>query len=157
MVVRETSDVTSRPAPSARTSPSPDFASLDLAIGDRLVVGDVVLELDGAPHSLRNARAADGGSRVRQGVSARGAARLLLSSHRGGEVSAGLPVTHQPYAGTRVGLVGMFRDWFVRKTLDEGRLRETLAAPIAARARKDWEDLLPHSSVRAEKCSLARA
>jgi hypothetical protein len=36
----------------------------------------------------------------------------------------------------------MFRDWFARKTLDEFHLRETLAAPIAARSRRDWEELL---------------
>jgi len=36
----------------------------------------------------------------------------------------------------------MFRDWFVRKTLDVARLKETLAAPIGARARKDCEELL---------------
>jgi hypothetical protein len=36
----------------------------------------------------------------------------------------------------------MFRDWFARKALDAARLKETLAAPIAERARKDWEELL---------------
>jgi hypothetical protein len=36
----------------------------------------------------------------------------------------------------------MYRDWFARKTLDRARLHETLAAPIAERARADWEKLL---------------
>ena len=124
------------------------LASLDLAIGDRLVVGDVVLELTAPriPCGTLARRMED-----REFVKAFRHAERPGSYCRviaEGEVSAGLPVTHQPYAGTRVGLVGMFRDWFVRKTLDEGRLRETLAAPIAARARKDWEDLLAMVAAR---------
>ena len=67
----------------------------------------------------------------------------------GSEVSAGVAVVHQPYAGKLIGLVAMFRDWFVRKKLTEEQLRETLEAPIAARARRDWEDLLAAAAARA--------
>ena len=59
-----------------------------------------------------------------------------------GEVAAGMPVTHVRYAGERIGIVEMYRDWFVRKTLSAADLRRTLATPIGARARADWEELL---------------
>ena len=59
-----------------------------------------------------------------------------------GEVSAGMPVTHELFPGERIGIVEMYRSWFVRKKLSAAELRKTLAAPIGARARRDWEELL---------------
>ena len=59
-----------------------------------------------------------------------------------GEVAAGMAVTHQRYAGERIGIVEMYRDWFARKKLGAAQLRRTLAAPIGARARADCEALL---------------
>jgi MOSC domain-containing protein YiiM len=68
-----------------------------------------------------------------------------------GKIAAGFSVSHEPYAGERIGAVEMFRDWFIRKKLSAADLRKTLAAPIAVRARADWEKLL----ARAEGVSAA--
>jgi len=59
-----------------------------------------------------------------------------------GEIAAGVPVTHQLYADDRIGIVAMYRDWYVRKKLSAADVKRTLAAPIGARARRDWEELL---------------
>jgi len=124
------------------------LVSADLAIGDRLSIGEAVLEIT-APRIPCNTLAArmDDPQFVklyRDGERPGAYCRVIHA----GEFAAGTPVTHQPYAGRRVGLAEMFRDWFVRKTLDEPRLRETLQAPIAARARKDWEELLAAAEAR---------
>ena len=124
------------------------MSSTDLAIGDRLVMGDVVLEIS-APRIPCNTLAARMNDPhfvkiYRDGERPGAYCRVIHE----GEVEAGMPVWHQHYAGRRVGLVEMFRDWFVRKTLDGDRLRETLKAPIAARARKDWEELLALAEAR---------
>jgi MOSC domain-containing protein YiiM len=116
--------------------------SADLAIGDRLIAGDVVLEVTAPriPCSTLAARMNDSSFVKAYRDAARPGAYCRVL--REGEVSAGMAVTHQPYAGKRVGLNDMFRDWLARKALDAARLKETLAAPIAERARKDWEELL---------------
>ena len=118
------------------------LSSADLAIGDRLVIGEVVLEVTAPriPCNTLAARMADSQfvKIYRDGERPGAYCRVIHE----GEVASGMPVVLQTYAGKRVGLVEMYRDWFARKTLDERRLRETLAAPIAARARTDWEELL---------------
>jgi MOSC domain-containing protein YiiM len=116
--------------------------SADLAIGDRLIAGEVVLEVTAPriPCNTLTARMNDSRFVKAYRDAARPGAYCRVVSE--GEVSAGMGVTHQPYAGKRIALKDMFRDWFVRKSLDVARLEETLAAPIAERARKDWEDLL---------------
>jgi MOSC domain-containing protein YiiM len=118
------------------------LTSADLAIGDRLTAGEVVLEVT-APRIPCNTLAARMGDsrfvKTYRDAERPGAYCRVLSE---GEVSAGMEVAHQPYAGNRIALNEIFRDWFVRKTLDVARLKAALAAPIAARARKDWEDLL---------------
>lgn len=118
------------------------LTSADLAIGDRLVAGEVVLEIAAPriPCNTLAARMADSGFVKAYRDAARPGAYCRVISE--GEVRAGMDVIHQPYAGKRIALNDMFRDWFVRKTLDVARLKATLAAPIATRARKDWEELL---------------
>jgi MOSC domain-containing protein YiiM len=125
------------------------LTSADLAIGDRLIAGAVVLEV-AAPRIPCNTLAArmDDSRFVKayRDAARPGAYCRVISE---GEVSAGMDVIHQPYAGKRIALTGMFRDWFVRKSLDVARLKETLAAPIGARARKDCDELLAASERRA--------
>jgi len=118
------------------------LSSTDFAIGDRLMIGEVVLEVTAPriPCNTLAARMADPQFvKIFRDADRPGAYCRVIHE---GEVAAGMSVVLQPYAGKRIGLVEMYRDWFARKTLDERRLRETLAAPIAARARKDWEELL---------------
>ncbi len=118
------------------------LASADFAIGDRLAVGDVVLEVT-APRIPCNtlARRMQDASFVKAFRDAErpGAYCRVLKE---GEVAAGMEVARSPYAGKRVTTVGMFRDHFVARTLDPSRIREVLAAPIAIRERKNWQAFL---------------
>lgn len=114
----------------------------DLAIGDRLVAGPVVLEVTAPriPCNTLAARMGDPGfvkaycRAERPGVYCRVIAE--------GDVSARMEVAYQRYPGERVAAVEMFRGFFVSRALGIEELRRTLAAPIAARARADYEDLL---------------
>jgi MOSC domain-containing protein YiiM len=118
------------------------LTSADLSIGDRLVADDVVLEV-AAPRIPCNTLAArmddSGFVKAYRDAGRPGAYCRVIDE---GEVRAGMEIAHQPYQGRRIAMNDMFHDWFVRKTLDAARLKETLAAPIAVRARKDWEELL---------------
>jgi MOSC domain-containing protein YiiM len=118
------------------------ISSPDVAIGDRFSIGDVVLEVTvpRIPCGTLAKRMEDRDFvkafryAERPGVYCRVIAE--------GEVSAGMPVAHERYAGERIGIVEMYRSWFVRKTLSTTELKRTLAAPIGVRARRDWEELL---------------
>jgi MOSC domain-containing protein YiiM len=118
------------------------ISSPDMAIGDRFSIGDVVLEITvpRIPCGTLARRMEDGEFvkafryAERPGVYCRVIAE--------GEVSAGMPVTHERFAGDRIGIVEMYRSWFVRKTLSAADLKRTLAAPIGVRARRDFEELL---------------
>ncbi len=118
-----------------------DFVSAEYAVGDRLEIGDVVLEITAPrvpcvtlarrmddPAFLKRFRAAE-----RPGVYC----RVL----RAGPVSAGQPVALQRYDGERISMREMFRDAFVPE-LTVPALQRYLAAPIAERARTDKEDQL---------------
>ncbi len=118
------------------------IATPDIAIGDRFAFGDVVLEVSAPriPCGTLARRMED-----REFVKAfRHAERpgVYCRVIAEGHAEAGMPVVHMAYSGERVGIVEMYRDWFVRKTLDVAELKRTLAAPIGARARRDWEELL---------------
>jgi MOSC domain-containing protein YiiM len=109
-----------------------------LAIGDRLQIGDVVLEVTspripcvtlaqrmGDPAFLKKFRAAE-----RPGVYC----RVI----REGFIHAGDTVTYEPYAGEQVTILEVFRDFFDPE-LNETAIRRHLAVPIAIRARVDKE------------------
>jgi MOSC domain-containing protein YiiM len=118
------------------------ISSPDVAIGDRFSIGDVVLEVTvpRIPCGTLATRMED-----REFVKAfRYAERpgVYCRVIAEGEVSAGMPVTHELFPGERIGIVEMYRSWFIRKKLSAAELRKTLAAPIGARARRDWEELL---------------
>lgn len=118
------------------------LSSADMAIGDRLVAGKAVLEIT-APripcHTLAARMADPGFAKAYRDAERPGVYCRVIAE---GELAAGEEVIHQRYAGERIGVVEMFRDWFRRKQLSPAELRKTLAAPIAARARADWEELL---------------
>jgi len=116
--------------------------SKNVAIGDRFIAGDVALQVTvpRIPCGTLARRMQD-----REFVKAfRYAERpgVYCRVTAEGEIAAGMSVTVERYAGDRIGIVAMYRQWFVRKKLDIVDLRRTLAAPIGARARCDWEELL---------------
>ena len=57
---------------------------------------------------------------------------------REGTIRAGDPVTLEPYAGERVTVAEIFRDYY-EPARDPAAIRRFLAAPLAVRARTDKE------------------
>lgn len=115
--------------------------SARVCVGDRLSIGPVVLEATapripcltlavrmGDPAFLKRFRRAE-----RPGVYC----RVI----RAGEVRAGDPVEYGPFAGERVPVLEVFRAFFDPDPGEE-TLRRHLAAPIAARARREDEEQL---------------
>lgn len=124
------------------------LTSADVAVGDRLIAGEVVLEVTAPriPCGTLAARMGDPGfSLVFREAERPGVYCRVIEE---GSVAAGTDVIHQAYAGERIGAVKMYREWFVRNTLSPAELRKTLAAPIAIRARADWEELLAAAEMR---------
>jgi len=116
-----------------------DFLSAQCAVGDRLHVGDVVLEITSPriPCGTLESRMGRRGF-VDQFIAAErpGAYCRVM---REGVVTAGDAVTLEPYAhGERVRVVEMFREFFASPH-NEAVLRRHLAAPIGERLRKDHE------------------
>ena len=115
-----------------------DFLSADYAVGDQLLIGEVLLEITAPrvpcvtlarrmddPAFLKRFRAAE-----RPGVYC----RVL----RAGPLAAGTAVTLQPYGGERITMREMFRDAFA-PNLSAPAIQRYLAVPIAERARADKE------------------
>jgi MOSC domain-containing protein YiiM len=114
----------------------------NLAIGDRFIAGDVALQVTvpRIPCGTLARRMED-----REFVKAfRYAERpgVYCRVTDEGEIAAGMLVSYEPYGGDRTGVVEMYRQWYMRKKLNAADLKRTLAAPIGARARRDWEELL---------------
>jgi MOSC domain-containing protein YiiM len=113
-----------------------DLESTRLNIGDRLRIGDVVLEVTapripcvtlatrmGDPAFVKRFRNAE-----RPG--------LYCRVIQVGAVQVGQPVALEPYAGATIAAIEMFQAFYVGG-LDEAMLRRHLAAPIAIRDRVD--------------------
>ncbi|MEW6093825.1 MAG: MOSC domain-containing protein [Chloroflexota bacterium] len=118
-----------------------ELESACFSIGDRLTVGEVILEVTapripcgtfarrmGDPQFVKRFRDAE-----RPGLYC----RVL----REGVAQAGDEVTVEPYPGEKVSLLEIFRDHYVQDA-DESTLRRFLRAPIAIRARKNLEERL---------------
>ncbi len=119
--------------------------SARVCVGDRLGIGPVVLEAT-APRIPCLTLAVSMGDRVflrrfrraeRPGVYCR-----VLAE---GMVRAGDPVAYTPYAGERVPVLEVFRAFFGENP-GEDVLRRLLSVPIAARARKAYEEQLAELS-----------
>ncbi len=121
-----------------------DLESATLTIGDRLHIGDVVLEVTapripcdtfarrmGDPHFVQRFHAAE-----RPGCYC----RVI----RPGEIEAGQPVTLAPYAEEPVALIEVFRDYY-KPDRSPAAIRRFLAAPLAIRARAAKERQLRES------------
>ena len=115
-----------------------ELESSHFNIGDRLQLGDVILEVTapripcstlatrmGDPQFVKKYRSAE-----RPGLYCRVIAE--------GKIEAGVEVTVQPSEGEAVGVIEIFRDWYV-KDKDEATLQKFLRSPIAIRARRDLE------------------
>jgi MOSC domain-containing protein YiiM len=118
-----------------------DLESAALAIGDRLQVGGVILEVTAPripcwklaqrmddPGFVKRFRAAE-----RPGFYC----RVMCA----GELRVGEPVTLAPYAGERVAVAEIFRDYY-EPARDPAAIRRFLAAPLAVRARLQKEEQL---------------
>jgi MOSC domain-containing protein YiiM len=118
-----------------------ELESAQFNIGDRLHVGEVILEVTapripcvtlaarmGDPAFVKRFRAAE-----RPG--------LYCRVTRAGSVQVGDPVTVERYAGETVSALEMFRD-FYEPSLDEATIRRYLAAPVAIRDRVSKEAML---------------
>jgi MOSC domain-containing protein YiiM len=123
-----------------------DLESAPLAIGDRLHIGGVILEVTapripcwklaqrmGDPGFVKRFRAAE-----RPGFYCRVV--------RAGELRAGESVTLVPYAGERVTVAEIFRDTY-EPARDPAAIRRFLAAPLAERAR-DAKQRQLHEALR---------
>jgi MOSC domain-containing protein YiiM len=115
-----------------------ELESADFDIGDRLQIGDVILEVTapripcstlstrmGDPHFVKKYRDAE-----KPGLYCRVIAE--------GEIEAGVEVTVRKAGGEAVGIIEIFRDWY-EKDKNESTLRRFLNAPIAIRARRTLE------------------
>lgn len=115
--------------------------SAEYCIGDRFLVGPVVLEVTAPriPCSTLNARMGDR-MFVKRFMRA-GRPGLYCRVVREGEVRAGDAIELERYEGERVPAIEMFRDFFdADKT--ESMLRRYLSVPIAVRDRVEKEEQL---------------
>ena len=117
------------------------LASGELAVGDRLRLGEVVLEVTAPriPCATLAARMGDPAFVKRFRAAERPGAYCRVI--HAGPVAAGEAVALEPFAGPRLGLPESFRDFYT-KAWDEAKLRRHLAAPIDIRSRAYLEELL---------------
>ncbi len=113
------------------------LVSGDLAVGDRLAIGDAVVIEATAPRMPCNTLAQRIGNpqfvkRFRDAERPGLYCRVIVE----GEVSAGDGVTVTPHAGDRVTMLELFRDHYARQR-SEAALRRFLAAPLAERVRRE--------------------
>lgn len=118
-----------------------ELESAALAIGDRLHLAGVVLEITSPriPCVTLAARMGDPAfaKRFRQA----GRPGVYCRVIREGDVRAGEPVRLEPYRGATLSIAESFRDAYVREW-DEAMIRRHLAAPIAIRDRVEQEERL---------------
>ncbi len=114
-----------------------ELESAGFNIGDRLHIGEVILEVT-APRIPCSTLAARMGDRdfVKR-FRAAGRPGLYCRVIQAGALCAGDPLRVEAYAGPTVGIGEMYRNHFLPD--DETFLRRCLAAPIAIRAREDME------------------
>jgi MOSC domain-containing protein YiiM len=123
-----------------------DLESATFNIGDRLRVGTVLLEVSASriPCSTLAARMNDTGF-VKKFKQARRPG-LYCRVLEEGEVQVGDTVTLEPSEGEYLSLVDTF-DWYYDPNPSLEMIKKALAAPIAIRARKMYEELLTKAQV----------
>ena len=115
-----------------------DLESADFQIGDRLEIGNVILEVTAPriPCGKFAARMGDSGfaKKFRQAERPGLYCRVIQP----GQVEAGQSVSVQPYEGETISILEMYRDHY-EPDVSEAGLRRFLSAPIDIRSRKDKE------------------
>lgn len=124
-----------------------DLESARFSIGDRLMVGAVVLEVT-APRipCVTFARRMGDPQFVKRFRNA-GRPGLYCRVLREGVVQVGDEVSVEMIKGEKVGLLEIFRDYY-EKAADAAALQRFLRAPLAIRARKALEERLKNCRVR---------
>ena len=118
-----------------------DLESARLNVGDRLRIGDVVLEVTAPriPCATLAARMGDPAFVKRFRHAERPG--LYCRVIRAGAVRVGQPVALEQYTGATIAAIEMFRSFYAGE-LDEATLRRHLAAPIAIRDRSEKQERL---------------
>ena len=109
----------------------------DVAVGDRFIAGDLVLEVTSSrvPCATLAARMGDAGF-VRR-YTAAGRPGIYCRVLKGGAASAGTPVDYRPFAGPRITMPQMLTSF--GKPLSAGERDRYLAAPIHHKLRARLE------------------
>ena len=112
-----------------------------VAVGDRLAMGDVVLEVTShrTPCSVFSARMGDPKFAKRFHKSGRSGAYCRVIAP--GTVEAGMDITYMPYAGERFSVAELMALDGVRD-IDPDILRRALTVPLHYKMRADFEDRL---------------
>jgi MOSC domain-containing protein YiiM len=118
-----------------------DLQSADFNIGDRLHIGDVILEVTAPRIPCSTLATRMGDSQFVKKYRDAERPGLYCRVIAEGEVKAGDEVTVQTSEGEAVGIIEIFREWY-EKDKDETRLRRFLRSPIAIRARMKMESQL---------------
>jgi MOSC domain-containing protein YiiM len=130
-------------------------SSTDLAVGDRLAIGDVVLELTShrTPCATFARRMGDPKWVRRFALALRpGAYARVLS---GGSIEAGMAATHTPFAGERVTLAAyMALDG--ERNIPRATMERMLRAPIHVKDRARFEALLAQPETQSNSQSKTK-
>ncbi len=124
-----------------------DLETAALAVGDRLRIGGVTLEVTAPriPCGTFARRMGDPGFVARFRIAERPGAYCRVI--REGTIQAGDPAALEPYAGDPVTMAEVLRDYY-EPDRDPTAIRRFLAAPIAIRARKEKEQQLRELEAR---------
>jgi MOSC domain-containing protein YiiM len=118
-----------------------DLESAGVAAGDRLRIGEVVLEVTAARIPCKTLAARMGDPDFIQKFREAGRPGLYCRVLQEGQLEAGQTVKLEPYPGERITMVEMLQD-FYKKDPPEVQIQRYLDAPIAIRARRDKEKQL---------------
>jgi MOSC domain-containing protein YiiM len=115
-----------------------ELHSAQLCIGDRLHCGELTLEVTAPRIPCVTLARRMGDSAFLKRFRSAERPGLYCRVIREGSVQTGDSVAHEPAPGPAVAAIELFRDFFSSER-DEALIRRHLAAPIAARARRDKE------------------
>jgi MOSC domain-containing protein YiiM len=118
-----------------------DLESAKFMIGDRLVIGSVILEVTSPRIPCGTLAGRMGDPSFVKRYRAAGRPGLYCRVIQAGAVQAGTAVVWEPYAGQTVPLVELFRTHYEPQLTAEA-LRRQLAAPISIRTRVQKEEAL---------------
>jgi MOSC domain-containing protein YiiM len=118
-----------------------DLETAPIQIGDRFRVGEVLLEVTAARIPCVTLAARMDDSKFVKRFRAAERPGLYCRVIETGIVRAGDPVRLEPYQGETLTAIELFRLYYDNEA-DESEIRRALAAPIAIRARNDFEERL---------------